>query len=140
MKITDRKVPRPKRDSLEAEGDIYTPRCPCEGDYCTNPECDWPIVQTPGPLCEKAPTPGYHMHTITKGELGELSKIQEELDEVKDAAWQRVRIMELVELSDLIGAVCRYLERHHPGVTLDDLTRMSDVTRRAFESGHRKER
>ncbi len=82
--------------------------------------------------------PGYHLTEIKKGELGELSKIQEELDEVKDAAAQGVKVMELVELSDMIGAVVRYLERHHPMTTLHDLIAMHTVTRRAFESGRRK--
>lgn len=29
--------------------------------------------------------PGYHIAIIEKGKLGEISKIQEELDEMKDA-------------------------------------------------------
>ena len=82
--------------------------------------------------------PGYHLRRITKGELGELSKIQEELDEAKDAAAQGVKLMELIELSDVIGAIERYLERHHTGTTLEDLIAMHKVTRRAFESGMRK--
>lgn len=148
MKITDRAQGGPSLKKLRkiAEGsddDVYTPRCPCEGEYCMDPSCDWPDGPIPGlgadAIVKKIDRPGYHMHPIERGELGELSKIQEELDEVKDAAWQGVRVMELVELSDMIGATRRYLERHHPGTTLDDLIRMSDVTRRAFENGHRRE-
>jgi hypothetical protein len=81
---------------------------------------------------------GYHTRPIQKGTLGEISKIQEEVDELADAAAQGVKIMELVELSDLLGAVEKYLERHHEGTTMDDLMAMSAVTRRAFESGSRK--
>jgi hypothetical protein len=84
-----------------------------------------------------APTPGYHLATIAKGELGELSKIAEELAEAQDAEAQGVKLMVLVELSDLVGAVEHYLDKHAPGTTLDDLVKMKDVTRRAFSSGRR---
>lgn len=81
--------------------------------------------------------PGYHLVHIPKGELGELSKIVEELAELNDAATQGVAILELVELSDLVGAISAYLERHHPGVELSDLEAMAEVTARAFRSGRR---
>lgn len=81
--------------------------------------------------------PGYHLTEIKKGRIGEISKIQEELDELKDAHSQGVKVMELVELSDLIGAVEAYLEENHRGYTVEDLLEMSKVTRRAFENGHR---
>jgi len=81
--------------------------------------------------------PGYHLEPITRGIYGELSKIQEELDEAKDAEKQGVKIMLLTELSDMIGAVEGYLDNHHPDITLDDLRGMSNVTRRAFDSGTR---
>jgi hypothetical protein len=45
--------------------------------------------------------------------------------------------MELIELSDLIGAVELYLKKYHEGTTLDDLIKMKDVTKRAFENGRR---
>lgn len=80
---------------------------------------------------------GYHLTKIEKGQLGEISKIQEELDELKDAKTQGVKLMELIELSDLIGAVELYLNKHHSGTTLDDLIKMKDVTKRAFENGRR---
>lgn len=80
---------------------------------------------------------GYHLSEIPKGELGELSKLREELDEAIDAEAQGCRLMVLVELSDMLGAIRLYLERHHPGYTLDDLQTMADITRRCFENGHR---
>lgn len=83
---------------------------------------------------------GYHINKIQRGKLGELSKIQEELDEAKDAEQQGVRIMLLVELSDMIGSIESYLEKYFSGMTLDDLKEMSYVTRRAFESGARPSR
>lgn len=82
-------------------------------------------------------TPGYHMVHIEKGKLGELSKIQEELDELKDAHWQGVKIMQAIEISDLLGAIESYVERHLAGITMTDINRMKDVTRRAFKNGHR---
>ena len=81
---------------------------------------------------------GYHKAKIKKGILGEISKIQEELDEVKDAVVQACTIMELVELSDLFGAIESYLEKHHPNTDMLDLQKMSDITKRAFTSGERK--
>lgn len=80
---------------------------------------------------------GYHTSYIPKGTLGELSKIREELLELEDAARQGVVIMELVELSDLIGAISLYLEGHHPSIGVDDLIKMSEVTKRAFRNGTR---
>lgn len=81
---------------------------------------------------------GYHVGEITVGTLGNLSKIQEELDEAVDAENQSNRLMVLLELSDIIGAVEAVLEKQFPGFTLEDLKTMSDATKRAFLSGHRQ--
>lgn len=81
--------------------------------------------------------PGYHLDTFPRGELGEITKIQEELDELKDAAKQKCKIMELVELSDLVGAMEAYLNKHHPSTSLEDLMVMSKITKRAFQNGKR---
>lgn len=80
---------------------------------------------------------GYHCADIPKGELGEISKIVEEIEELKDAALQGSKIMELVELSDLYGAIKLYLNNHHPGYTMDDLRIMNEITARAFINGFR---
>lgn len=84
--------------------------------------------------------PGYHLRHIEKGELGEVSKILEEANELLDAHEQGVKIMALVELSDLLGAINAYLTKHHPGTDLKDLQEMSAVTARAFRSGTRQPR
>lgn len=81
--------------------------------------------------------PGYHLSPIEKGELGEASKIREELDEFMDATRQGVSIMALVELSDMVGSIESYLTKHHPSIKLADLKAMSDVTKRAFLNGRR---
>lgn len=82
-------------------------------------------------------TAGYHLQDIEKGVLGEASKIKEEIDEFLDAEAQGVSVMALVELSDAYGAISAFLARNHPSITMDDLSEMSRVTRRAFVNGHR---
>ncbi len=82
--------------------------------------------------------PGYHLTEIPVGTYGQVSKIVEEALEVQDADKQGVRVMVLVELADLIGAIKGYLNEHEPGMTLGDLEAMADVTHRAFENGKRK--
>lgn len=79
---------------------------------------------------------GYHLRKISKGVLGELSKIKEELEEAEDAQAQGVKIMLLVELSDMIGAIKAVAEKN--GSSLEDLLAMQKVTERAFKSGERK--
>jgi hypothetical protein len=79
----------------------------------------------------------YHLRDIPKGVLGELSKVYEEIEEVKDSDEQGAKVMVLLELCDVIGAIESYLEKHHKSITLTDLIVMSDVTKRAFKSGVR---
>lgn len=81
---------------------------------------------------------GYHIDNIMPGIYGEINKIEEEVNELKDARSQGCKIMELVELSDIIGAIEGYLEKAHPAITIYDLITMSKITRRAFLSGERK--
>lgn len=82
--------------------------------------------------------PGYHIASIKKGDLGRISKIQEELDELKDAEDQNCKIMMLLELSDLYGAIVYYLEENFPDMQMEDLEKMSYITGRAFLNGERK--
>jgi hypothetical protein len=81
--------------------------------------------------------PGYHLAPITKGVIGEVSKIEEELAELKDAIKQKSKVMALVELSDLLGAIDLYLRKHHPDTSIEDLLIMSAITARAFKNGAR---
>ncbi len=80
---------------------------------------------------------GYHKNKIIKGVIGEIGKIQEELDELKDAEEQNCKIMQLVELSDLIGSIELYLNANFPDMTIEDLITMSRITQRAFKNGYR---
>lgn len=83
---------------------------------------------------------GYHIRDIPRGLYGKISKIEEELLELKDAEEQGVRIMMLCELSDLIGAIRGYLDLHFPGMSIKDLEEMADATQRAFHDGTRTPR
>ena len=79
----------------------------------------------------------YHLKEIEKGVLGELSKVYEEVEEVKDSEAQGVDVMVLCELADVIGAIEKYLQNKHPSITIHDLLKMKEVTERAFVSGRR---
>lgn len=79
---------------------------------------------------------GYHKNEIVKGKLGFLSKIREELDEAEDAESQGIKLMMLIELSDIIGAIKAVAEQN--GSSLIDLLKMQEATERAFKSGERK--
>ncbi len=78
---------------------------------------------------------GYHLTEITKGKLGEISKIEEELLELKDADKQKSKVMVLVELSDLYGAIEEYCKKYN--IKMRDLKKFSNITKRAFKNGRR---
>ena len=80
---------------------------------------------------------GYHKTKIIKGELGHYSKISEEFHEFLDAWKQGNPVLELVELSDLIGAIESYTLNHYD-IGLDDLIKMTRATQSAFKDGERK--
>jgi len=81
----------------------------------------------------------YHLREIKRGKFGEISKIEEELDELKESLEQNNKIMAMCELSDIYGAIRGYLEKHFPDLTMEDLKIMSDATRRAFDDGTRSD-
>lgn len=81
---------------------------------------------------------GYHIKDIIKGEVGELSKIYEEIEELKDSEAQGIKLMILLELSDVIGAISLYLEKHHENICMEDLIKMSGITHKVFKEGYRK--
>lgn len=88
-------------------------------------------------LQEAGSKPGYHLRNIPKGELGEPSKIVEEVFEFLDATEQDCDVMALVELADLHGAISAWLKKRHPSLTVADLAKMSNITERAFRNGRR---
>ncbi len=83
-------------------------------------------------------SPGYHLVEIPRGVYGDSSKLMEEVQEIQDAENQGSKVMVLVELSDLVGAIKGMLDKHFPGIQLSDLEKMSVITDRAFTNGHRQ--
>ena len=79
---------------------------------------------------------GYHNKIIPKGVLGEFSKIREEFLEAENAIEQDNKVMILIELSDLLGAIEQYTAKYN--ITLEDLIIMKEATKRAFKDGSRK--
>jgi len=80
---------------------------------------------------------GYHKNKITAGVLGEFSKIQEEFEELSDAFEQDDKILQICELTDLIGAIECYISKFN--LTINDLKSFSDKTKSSFEEGTRNE-
>lgn len=79
----------------------------------------------------------YHLRPIIiKGKYGDLSKVYEELDELAESLEQNNRILALVELSDLYGAIEALAETL--GTNIIEIAKMSDATKRSFKSGERK--
>jgi len=52
---------------------------------------------------------GWHLQVIPKGDLGSLTKIQEEFLEYVDACDQGLFLCQAFELSDMVGALAAYL-------------------------------
>lgn len=78
----------------------------------------------------------YHKTHIEKGILGEFSKIQEEINELIDAIEQEDKILQICELTDLIGAIESFSETKF-NLSLSDLIKFSNKTKNAFKSGKR---
>lgn len=78
---------------------------------------------------------GYHKIKIPKGKLGEFSKIEEEYLELFDAVEQDNKILEICEMCDLVGAIEAYANKFN--LTLEDIIKMKDANKRAFEDGTR---
>ena len=64
-------------------------------------------------------------------------KIQEEIQELEDAASQNAKVLIICELCDLIGAIEAYAGKQF-NLTLDDLIKMKDMTKESFLEGKRK--
>lgn len=79
---------------------------------------------------------GYHKKEIQKGVLGEFSKIREEFEELSDAIEQEDKILQICELTDLIGAIEYFVEKKF-NLTLSDLKVFSDKTKSAFKENKR---
>jgi len=78
----------------------------------------------------------YHLNKIPKGIIGEFSKVEEEFNELKDGVFQNDKILIICELTDLLGAIEEYAKKF--GLTLEDLIKFSNKTKKAFKEGSRK--
>ena len=78
----------------------------------------------------------YHKNEIPKGVVGQFSKIQEEYLELEDAYQQGDKILQLCELSDLIGAIDLYTKTEF-NMSLSDLISFSNKTMEAFKENKR---
>jgi len=78
----------------------------------------------------------YHIKYIEKGVIGEFSKINEEFEELLDAFEQDDKVLQICELTDLIGAISEYSNKHF-NLTMDDLYCFSLKTKHAFINGER---
>lgn len=79
---------------------------------------------------------GYHIRKIEKGKLGEFSKIKEEYEELLDGFEQGNKLLQLIEMSDLLGAIDAYATQFN--LSLKDLVKMKNSTKSAFEDGDRQ--
>lgn len=78
---------------------------------------------------------GYHNKTIKKGILGNFSKIEEEYEELKDAYEQGDEVLQICELTDLIGAIEEYAKKWN--LSIHQLLEFSNKTKSSFKDGKR---
>lgn len=81
---------------------------------------------------------GWHLRRIDKGILGNASKILEECEEFLDAEDQKLPILVLWELSDVIGAIEAYLKKFHPSIKIEDLIAHAKKNSEMFRTGVRE--
>lgn len=73
---------------------------------------------------------------IPKSNFGSFEKILEEVWEIRDAVYQNNKLLVCCEMADLIGAIEGYSSKNF-GLEIEDLQKMSQLTKRAFEAGSR---
>jgi len=78
----------------------------------------------------------YHKRKIDKGVLGEFTKVQEEFVELLDAVEQDDKVLQICELTDLIGAIECFAEEKF-SLSLGDLIKFSNKTKESFKEGTR---
>lgn len=88
-------------------------------------------------ILERTRKKGYHDRIIPKVPAGSFLKILEETEEAQDAYLSNNKIMLLVELADIYGAMELFLEKDFHGISMGDIKKMNEVTKRAFQNGRR---
>jgi hypothetical protein len=71
----------------------------------------------------------YHIAKIQKGVVGEISKIREEWEELVDAHNQCDKVMELCELTDLLGALRQYAIKYYDVIVYDDALKAAQAAK-----------
>lgn len=80
---------------------------------------------------------GYHEDfNIPKSVFGSFEKVLEEVWEIRDAVYQDNNLLICCEMADLIGAIDEYSSSNF-GLGIEDLRKMAQLTKRAFEAGSR---
>lgn len=79
---------------------------------------------------------GYHKNEIQRGIYGQFSKIREEFQELEDGVNQGDKVLQIVELTDLVGAIEEYA-RLEFNLTMLDLITFSNKTKSAFKENKR---
>ncbi|AEO93545.1 gp286 [Bacillus phage G] len=79
---------------------------------------------------------GFHNRKIQKGIYGELSKIEEELQEAYDAEEQGQDLMLLIELADMIGAIEGVAKKYN--MSLDQLVAFAKLRSKVAIEEERK--
>lgn len=85
-------------------------------------------------LSEKKKHHHFHKRDIPEGVFGDFSKIEEEFFEAKDAVEQDVKVMLLIELTDLLGAIRGYMDKNYPGIGFDGLVKMMQLHHKVIEA------
>ena len=90
-----------------------------------------------GTVIDNQKKKGYHEDiNIPKSKFGSFEKILEEVWEIRDAVYQSNKLLVCCEMADLIGAIDEYSSKNF-GLKIEDLRKMSQLTKRAFEVGTR---
>ena len=69
----------------------------------------------------------YHTKKIAKGKVGEFSKITEEYQELQDAIDQKDKVLQICELTDLVGAI-ELFSLENFNLSIYDLVKFSHKT------------
>lgn len=78
----------------------------------------------------------YHTVEIPKGVIGELSKVYEEVEELRDADKQDNPVLILCEIADILGALEEYTQKKY-NIPISDIKKMTDLNKKAFQNGFR---
>ena len=76
---------------------------------------------------------GYHIRNITRGTLGEWSKVSEEIEEIIDALEQNLKPMVLIELCDCLGAIHSHANNHEKEFNFENWVYVTSTERNQYQ-------